>query len=51
MSLRLWAPHAKKVGGEDWETTYPMSGPNERGWWSVAVEQAGPGTDYGFVAG
>jgi maltooligosyltrehalose trehalohydrolase len=26
-----------------------MRGPSERGWWSVAVEEAGPGTDYGFV--
>jgi maltooligosyltrehalose trehalohydrolase len=31
------------------DVTYPMRGPSERGWWSVAVEQAGPGTDYGFV--
>ncbi|HEX4576084.1 MAG TPA: malto-oligosyltrehalose trehalohydrolase, partial [Edaphobacter sp.] len=31
------------------DATYPMRGPSERGWWSVAVEEAGPGTDYGFV--
>jgi maltooligosyltrehalose trehalohydrolase len=33
------------------DATYPMSGPNEHGWWTASVEQAGPGTDYGFVLG
>jgi maltooligosyltrehalose trehalohydrolase len=45
----VWAPKARKVGVKIGETTYPMRGPSERGWWSVAVELAGPGTDYGFV--
>jgi maltooligosyltrehalose trehalohydrolase len=31
------------------DATYPMRGPSERGWWSVSIEDAGPGTDYGFV--
>ena len=31
------------------DAAYPMSGPDEQGWWRVSVEQAGPGTDYGFV--
>jgi maltooligosyltrehalose trehalohydrolase len=44
----VWAPRARKVGVKIGEAMYPMRGPNERGW-SVAVEQAGPGTDYGFV--
>jgi maltooligosyltrehalose trehalohydrolase len=47
--FRVWAPNARKVAVKMGEATYPMRGPNERGWWSVAVEQAGPGTDYGFV--
>src|SRR5207249_1999552 len=45
----VWAPNVEKVGVKIGDTTQPMRGPNERGWWSVAVEQAGPGTDYGFV--
>ena len=45
----VWAPNARSVAVKIGETTYPMLGPDERGWWSVAVEQAGPGTDYGFV--
>jgi len=45
----VWAPRAEKVAVKIGETTYPMRGPNERGWWSVAVEDAEPGTDYGFV--
>ncbi len=47
--FRVWAPKARKVAVKIGETTYPMRGPSERGWWSVGVEQAGPGTDYGFV--
>jgi maltooligosyltrehalose trehalohydrolase len=44
----VWAPNARKVAVKIGEATYPMGGP-ERGWWRVAVEQAGPGTDYGFA--
>jgi maltooligosyltrehalose trehalohydrolase len=47
--FRVWAPKARKVAVKIGEATYPMRGPDERGWWSVTVEQAGPGTDYGFV--
>ncbi|HEX3967096.1 MAG TPA: malto-oligosyltrehalose trehalohydrolase [Edaphobacter sp.] len=45
----VWAPNAKKMSVKIGQVAYPMSGPGERGWWSVAVESAGPGTDYGFV--
>jgi maltooligosyltrehalose trehalohydrolase len=45
----VWAPNKQKLAVKIGETTYPMLGPDERGWWSVAGEQAGPGTDYGFV--
>ena len=44
----VWAPNARKVAVKIGGATYPMGGP-ERGWWRVAVEQAGPGTDYGFA--
>jgi maltooligosyltrehalose trehalohydrolase len=45
----VWAPNAQRVAVKIGEVMYPMVGPSERGWWRVAVEQAGPGTDYGFV--
>ncbi len=45
----VWAPHALKVAVKIGEATYPMRGPSDRGWWSAAVEEAGAGTDYGFV--
>jgi maltooligosyltrehalose trehalohydrolase len=45
----VWAPHARKVAVKIGEATYPMRGPSDRGWWSAAVEEAGAGTDYGFV--
>jgi maltooligosyltrehalose trehalohydrolase len=45
----VWAPNARKVAVRIGEATYPMHGPGERGWWSVSVQDAGPGTDYGFV--
>jgi len=45
----VWAPIVRSVAVRIGDTTYPMRGPDERGWWSVAVEEAGPGTDYGFV--
>jgi maltooligosyltrehalose trehalohydrolase len=49
--FRVWAPIPRKVAVKIDETIYPMSGPDDRAWWSVAVEQAGPGTDYRFVVG
>jgi maltooligosyltrehalose trehalohydrolase len=44
----VWAPRVHKVAVKIGEVAYSMDGP-ERGWWRVAVEQAGPGTDYGFA--
>src|ERR1700728_3866316 len=45
----VWAPRARKVAVKIGDRTYPMRGPSERGWWSVGVEEARPGTDYGFL--
>src|SRR5271168_1592640 len=45
----VWAPNAHKVAVKIGKTAYSMRGPSEHGWWSVSVEQAGPGTDYGFL--
>src|ERR1700727_3531721 len=45
----VWAPRARKVAVKIGDRTYPMRGPSERGWWNVGVEEARPGTDYGFL--
>ena len=29
--------------------SYAMQGPDDRGWWHCQVEDAGPGTDYGYL--
>ena len=47
--FKVWAPHARKVAVKIGDATYPMHGPGERGWWSVSVQDARPGTDYGFL--
>ncbi|MEO6806652.1 MAG: malto-oligosyltrehalose trehalohydrolase [Edaphobacter sp.] len=47
--FRVWAPRVRKVAVKIGSAVYPMHGPSERGWWSVVVEQAGPGTEYGFL--
>jgi maltooligosyltrehalose trehalohydrolase len=31
------------------DVQYVMEGPDDRDWWSCQVENAGPGTDYGFL--
>jgi maltooligosyltrehalose trehalohydrolase len=43
------APNARAVAVKIGEGMYPMRGPSGHGWWCVSVEDAGPGTDYGFV--
>ncbi len=45
----VWAPRVKKIAVKVGDAMYPMNGPDEVGYWSVAVEEAGPGTEYGFV--
>ena len=45
----IWAPAVDRVAVKIGDIAYPMNGPDERGWWRAAVEQAIPGTDYGFV--
>jgi maltooligosyltrehalose trehalohydrolase len=47
--FRVWAPNAQRVGVKIGGRVYPMGRSGDRGWWSVSVEQAGAGTDYGFV--
>jgi maltooligosyltrehalose trehalohydrolase len=45
----VWAPNAERVAVAIGDERYPMSGPDAKGHWSVSVEGAGPGTDYGLV--
>ena len=45
----VWAPRARNIAVRIGDSTYPMSGPSQRGWWDVSVESAGAGTYYGFV--
>ena len=48
--FRLWAPrvHKLQVVLNDGERV-PMKGPDQKGWWSVSVEQAGCNTDYAYL--
>ena len=41
----LWSPYARKLGVKVGDAIYPMTGPDERGWWKASVEAAGYGTD------
>lgn len=45
----VWAPRAGTVAVKADGTVYAMSRSDDRGWWGVRVESAGPGTDYGFL--
>lgn len=44
----VWAPRAQKMAVNIGDTSYPMTGPDKRGWWSARVESADEGTDYAF---
>ena len=45
----VWAPRPRQVQLKIRETLYALNGPDERGWWRLPVDDAGHGTDYGFV--
>ncbi len=47
--FRVWAPFAHRVSVEAAGVAHAMQGPDARGWWFCEVENAGPGTDYGFL--
>ena len=49
--FEVWAPNAKKVSVQVDGTPYAMCGPDEHGYWRASIEQAGPGSDYGFLLG
>jgi maltooligosyltrehalose trehalohydrolase len=45
----VWSPIARKVRVDLNGKTRPMAGPDRRGWWELEVEEAGPGSDYGYL--
>jgi maltooligosyltrehalose trehalohydrolase len=48
----VWAPYAKKIAVSIDGKAYPMhpmESPDRHDWWCVDVEEASPGTDYGFL--
>jgi len=47
--FKVWAPFARQVSVEAGGFQYAMEGPDDRDWWGYQVEDAGPGTDYGFL--
>jgi maltooligosyltrehalose trehalohydrolase len=47
-TFETWAPRAKRLALRMNDSDLPMEGPDEQGWWRLNVEDAGPGTEYGF---
>ena len=47
--FRVWAPRARQVSLKMLDQIQAMEGPSATGWWKVAVEGAGDGTEYGFL--
>jgi maltooligosyltrehalose trehalohydrolase len=45
----LWAPYAQKISVKVGDRMHAMEGPGRRGWWKASIEDAGPGSDYGFL--
>src|SRR5947209_8744821 len=48
-TFKVWAPRAHTVAVLIAETSHAMTATNG-GWWTAKVEDAGPGTDYFFIA-
>jgi maltooligosyltrehalose trehalohydrolase len=47
--FKVWAPLAASLSVQVNGNPHSMSGPDDEGCWILAVESAGPGTDYGFL--
>jgi maltooligosyltrehalose trehalohydrolase len=47
--FELWAPRPKRVRIQVGDAIHEMQGPDDRGWWTAAVEDAELGVDYGFL--
>jgi maltooligosyltrehalose trehalohydrolase len=50
-TFAIWAPNAGKLAVKTHGAAFPMTGPDEQGWWRVDVSDAGPGSDYCFLIG
>ena len=46
--FEVWAPRARTLEVKIGSKKFPLA-QKQRGWWAAEVEEAGPGTDYGFV--
>src|SRR6185312_5066851 len=46
-----WAPNAERLAVKSDGMIYPMAGPDRQGWWRADIDDAGHGSDYGFVIG
>jgi maltooligosyltrehalose trehalohydrolase len=47
--FEIWAPFADRLSVNVKGVAHRMGGPNRDGWWQLDVEDATPGTDYGFL--
>ena len=47
--FEIWAPFAKSLSVSVNGVDHRMDGPDQDGWWRLDLEEAGPGTDYGFL--
>ena len=47
-TFTVWAPRARTMAVVVGDRSYTMQ-PAERGWWSAAVEDAGPASEYSFI--
>src|SRR5215472_18926600 len=50
-TFAVWAPLVSQVTLNFGSSELTMDGPDGSGWWRVRVNEAGPGTDYGFRIG
>ena len=47
--FKVWAPTVQKVSVKVGDENFPMAGPDDHGFWNAEVQNAGPGSDYGFL--
>jgi maltooligosyltrehalose trehalohydrolase len=47
-TFEVWAPKAARVEVKIRDQKFAMA-QRDRGWWAATIDDAGPGTDYGFV--
>ncbi len=47
--FKVWAPLAASLSVQLDGKPHPMSGPDDERFWTLAIESAGSGTDYGFL--